>query len=107
MADAGQQLLDEAFARLQQQSPDRICRAICWLRDPKARPVRLPLGLLLIVASFFWFLPVLGLEMLPMGLLLIAQDVPVLRQPVGRVTLWVADHWLARRRRPDRAGGCR
>lgn len=106
MVDPGQQKLDEAFNRLQQESPDRVCRAIGWLRDPKARPVRLPLGVLLIIGSFFWFLPVLGIEMLPAGLLLIAQDVPVLRKPAGTFMLWVADHWLAARHRHRDRTGC-
>ena len=32
-------------------------------------------GILLIIGSFFWFLPILGLEMFPIGLMLIAIDV--------------------------------
>jgi hypothetical protein len=81
--------LDEAFAELERETPDTLTRAILWLRRPQARWVRLPLGALFILASFFWFLPVLGLEMLPIGLLLIAQDVPVLHEPVGRMMLWL------------------
>ena len=63
------------------------------MRKPQARIVRLPLGILCIVGSFFWFLPVLGLWFLPLGLLLIAQDVPFLRRPVGRMTLYSLDRW--------------
>jgi hypothetical protein len=46
---------------------------------------------------------VLGIEMLPIGLLLIAQDVSFLRRPVGRGTLWLEHKWLALRRRWRRA----
>ena len=86
--------LDKAFEKLERETPDFVTRVILWLRSPKARKVRLPLGALFIVASFFWFLPIVGLEMLPIGLLLIAQDVPFLRQPVGRMTLWLLERWV-------------
>ena len=55
--------------------------------------------LICIVASFFWFLPVIGVEFLPIGLLLIAQDVPFLRRPVARLMLWLEERWRALRRR--------
>lgn len=45
--------------------------------------LRLPLGLLLIAGGFLGFLPVLGFWMVPLGLLLIAIDVPALRAPVS------------------------
>jgi hypothetical protein len=96
--DAGGQELDEAFRRLEQEVPDRVSRAIRWLRDPAARWTRLPLGLLFIAGSLLWFLPVVGIEMLPIGLLLIAQDVPFLRGPVGRLTIWLERKWVALRR---------
>ncbi len=40
--------------------------------------------MLFILGSALWYLSVLGIEMLSIGLLLIAQDVPFLRRPVGR-----------------------
>ena len=90
--------LDKAFEKLERETPDFLTRAICWLHRPQARVVRLPLGILCIVASFFWFLPVIGIELLPIGLLLIAQDVAFLRRPVGRMTLWVLDRWVRLRK---------
>jgi hypothetical protein len=97
--DRGKELLERAFDGLERETPDRLTRVIRWLRDPKSRKIRIPLGILFIVASFFWFLPVLGLEFLPIGLLLIAQDVPFLRRPVARMMLWLEDRWRALRRR--------
>jgi hypothetical protein len=85
--------LEEAFDELQRTAPDSLARAIRWMRKPQARIVRLPLGILCVVGSFFWFLPVLGLWFLPLGLLLIAQDVRFLRRPVGRMTLYLLDRW--------------
>jgi len=86
--------LDEAFDELERETPDFLTRAICWLRKPQARMVRLPLGILCIVAGFLWFLPVVGLEFFPIGLLLIAQDVPFLRRPVGRGTCYLLNRWV-------------
>jgi hypothetical protein len=97
--DEGKALLDRAFDGIEREVPDRATRAIRWLRNPKSRWLRIPLGILCIVASFFWFLPVLGLWFLPIGLLLIAQDVPFLRRPVGRLMLWLEDRWRTLRAR--------
>ena len=103
-AKRGEELLDQAFEGLEQQTPDRLTRIIRWLRDPKARKVRIPLGLLFIAASFFWFLPIVGLEFLPIGLLLIAQDVPFLRRPVAKMMLWGERKWAEQRRQLARPG---
>ena len=90
----GQQQLGQAFDRLEQEAPDRA-RFIHWFRDPKARWVRLPLGTIFILASFAGpFLPIVGIEMLPLGLLLVALDVPFRKEPVARLTLWLTDKWV-------------
>lgn len=93
MTDMGRKELDEALDGLQRQAPECMARAIRWLRTPKARWFCIPVGVLFIIGSFFWFLPVLGIEMLPIGLLLIAQDVPFVRKPVGRTMIWLERHW--------------
>lgn len=94
MADDGKRVLDQAYAGLEAEVPDRVTRAIRWLRAPEARPVRLPVGVLLVLAGALGgWLPVLGVEMVPLGLLLVANDVPFLRKPVGRATLWLEARW--------------
>jgi hypothetical protein len=95
--DRGRDTLDKAYEGLEREAPDRVARAIRWLRKPEARWVRWPLGALLIVGGFFGFLPVLGFEFIPIGLLLVAQDIPFLREPVGRFTLWLEERWVALR----------
>lgn len=85
--------LERAYRGLEQETPDSVTRAIRWLRDPAHRWIRWPLGIVLIVSGFFGFLPVVGFEFIPVGLLLIAQDIPVLREPVGRFTLWLEEKW--------------
>jgi hypothetical protein len=83
--------LDQAFDRLQAMLPGKPSRALGWLHNPPSRYVRLPLGIFCVIGGFLWFLPVLGIEMLPIGVLLIAQDVPFLRKPVGKAMLPMLD----------------
>ena len=70
-----------------------------WLREPSFRWVRIPLGILLIIGGFLSILPVLGIWMVPLGALLLAQDIPFLRRPVGRAMVWLERQWLKWRRR--------
>lgn len=81
-------------------------RLVPLLRGPLTRlrrghwfPLRFPLAVLLTVGGFFWFLPVLGLWMLPAGLLLLAIDLPHLRGPISAAIIrgrrW-SQRWLRR-----------
>lgn len=69
-----------------------------WIRRPSSRFVRIPLGILLIVGGIFSFLPVLGIWMLPLGLFLIALDLPLLQGPINRLTFWAQRKWQNWRR---------
>lgn len=68
-----------------------------WLRQPSSRLVRIPLSALLILGGIFSILPILGLWMLPLGLLLIAQDVPFLQMPLANTLGWIERKWMARK----------
>ncbi len=57
------------------------------LRRDSWFPIRFPLALLLIVGGVFSFLPVLGIWMLPLGLLLLAVDLPILRGPISALVI--------------------
>jgi len=83
MADKSLIRLQREFDHLQRGIPNWGSRPIGWLRRPGAIFLRLPIGLLLIVGGFFSFLPILGLWMLPLGLLFLALDIPFLRKPVA------------------------
>lgn len=48
------------------------------------RWVRIPAGVGLTIGGCLWFLPVVGLWMLPIGLATLAVDVPPMRPPVTR-----------------------
>lgn len=65
--------------------PANIRQPIVWLRRPRSRWVRIPAGVLLIVGGCLGFLPILGLWMFPLGLALLAEDLPILRQLRNRV----------------------
>lgn len=90
--------LNEAYHRLEGELPGRLRPALHWLHSPRSRPVRIPLGILCIIASFFWYLPVIGLEFFPIGLLLVAHDLPVLRRPASRLTMRLLDWYDGARR---------
>jgi hypothetical protein len=98
-------MISKASARLNRLL-DRLQRQVAisapvltWLRRPSARLVRIPIGILLIFGGIFSILPVLGIWMLPLGLLLLAIDVPVLQGPVSGTILRVQRKWTTWRRR--------
>lgn len=80
------------FARqldhLERRSP-RFGRALSVLTAPRRAWLRLPAALGLIVGGVAGFLPVLGFWMLPLGLILLAIDIPPLRPAVGSAVLRV------------------
>jgi hypothetical protein len=85
--------LDRQFERIGRQVP-ATARFLHWVRRPHMHLVRIPLSLLLIFGGIFSFLPVLGIWMLPLGLAVLAIDIPPLRGPVGnaivRLQRWIA-----------------
>ncbi|MGX5735998.1 hypothetical protein [Bosea thiooxidans] len=95
----GRQELRQAFRRFEREVPPWFGRTLRRLRHPRARWIRLPIGVLLVVGGVFSILPVLGIWMLPIGLLLLAGDIPVLRRPVARLTVWGSERWARLRRR--------
>ncbi|WP_027582498.1 hypothetical protein [Bradyrhizobium sp. Ai1a-2] len=90
--------IDRHFAWFEGKLPPRPARFFAWLRRPSSRYARMPLAILLMLGGVFSFLPVLGLWMLPLGLVLFAQDVPVLQKPTARTLGWVERKWTERQR---------
>ena len=106
MPDPHEKRLDRQWIRLRRELPESAARQLGWLREHKARRVRIPVGILLIVGGFLGFLPILGFWMVPLGLLLLAQDVPFLKRPAGRALVWFNRTWQRWKRRwrgPDDA----
>jgi hypothetical protein len=72
-----------------------------WLKHPKWKWLRPPLGVLLVLAGALGFLPVLGFWMIPLGLAVLAVDFPAAARAeawlMGRVRAVVARYraWRA------------
>jgi hypothetical protein len=90
--------IDRHFAWFETKLPPGPAKFVNWLRKPSSRLVRFPLGILLILGGIFSILPLLGLWMLPLGLILIAQDIPWLEKPVAQFLGWLERKWLDRQR---------
>jgi hypothetical protein len=94
MRKSSKATLRDAFKRLEHEVPDSVARVIRNLRHPEARWVRIPVGILFILGGFLApIVPILGVWMIPIGLLFIAYDVPFLRRPVAGFTIWGAERW--------------
>ncbi len=65
-------------------------------RHPNAW-IRRGAGVALIIGGILGFLPILGFWMLPLGVVLISDDIPWLRRQRRRLQSW----WLKRRRGAD------
>jgi hypothetical protein len=76
---------EEEMDRFQGHMPDWAGRNFDRLRQPEAVLVRVPAGIALTGGGMLGFLPVLGVWMLPLGLALLAYDVPPMRPPLARV----------------------
>lgn len=57
-------------------------RFVTWLQARNATIFRVQIAILMVLGGMFSFLPVLGLWMLPFGLMLLAVDLPFLQGPV-------------------------
>lgn len=82
--------------RFEARLPARLAGWCRYLRQPESRNVRIPAALLLVLGGLFSFLPVLGIWMLPLGLLLVAIDLPRLQPPLMRVLHYIERKWLTR-----------
>ena len=90
-----EQRIDGLIGRL----PARLQTTIRWLRRPGLRWVRVLAGLLFIAGAFLSMLPVFGIWMLPLGLMLLAEDIPPVRRVRDRFLNWIErhrPHWFAR-----------
>jgi hypothetical protein len=87
--------LDRKIDTFAQRLPRWAARFLRWLKAPSSRLVRIPMALLLIGGGLLSFLPFLGFWMLPLGAILLAQDVPLLQRPLVRSLTWLERQWRA------------
>lgn len=84
---------DARVAYLLGKVPPRLRSAVVWLRAPERSPMRIGAACLLILGGVFSILPVLGLWMLPLGLGLLADDIPRLKPPLEKAARRVEAVW--------------
>ena len=77
----------EEMDRFQNHIPTWVSHNLNRLRGKRAKWVRVPTGVALIGGGVLGFfpLPVLGIWMLPVGLALLAHDIPKMRRPIARL----------------------
>ncbi|MCE0744558.1 hypothetical protein LWC05_11750 [Acetobacter sicerae] len=91
-------LFDRRRSVLLAKLPDRLEKGALWLLEPSRWWARVPSGLLFCAGGVLSFLPVLGIWMLPLGLLLLAEDVSFCRSISAKMMGWFA------RRKPELFG---
>lgn len=75
--------------RLQDHLPEWAARVLQKVRAPGAIWMRIPLALALTAGGFVGFLPILGFWMLPLGLALLAFDLPFMRPAMTRLLSFI------------------
>lgn len=99
MSPQAQAQLDRHLDRVEKKLPRRPAKMLRHLRRPSAVYARWTAAIALIAGGLLGFLPVLGFWMVPLGLILIAQDVPMLRRPLARVLGYLERKWQAWKKR--------
>ena len=83
---------DQEAKKLQARLPRFAGAALRW--GIESSPfVRWPIAIILVFGGFLGFLPILGFWMAPLGLILIAEDLPFLRPPLARLFAWILRKW--------------
>lgn len=88
---------EQRLERLINRLPPRLQRVVRWLRRPSSRWVRVPAGVLLICGGLLSILPLLGIWMLPLGMVLLAEDIAPLQRARDRLLDWIErryPHWM-------------
>jgi hypothetical protein len=60
---------------------------------PRSRIARIAIGVALILGGIVGFLPILGFWMIPLGIMVLAIDIPIFQRLIERVSAW----WKRRR----------
>ena len=80
--------------KFRRRLPDWMANALRGLAQSSPW-LRWPAAFVLIIAGVFGFLPILGFWMVPLGLVLIVQDVPPLQEPLARLFAYIERKWPA------------
>ena len=55
---------------------------------PQSKALRIGLGILFLAGGLLWFLPILGAWMIPIGLIILSHDFPLVRRWRRRTEVW-------------------
>jgi len=83
------QKLDAIVEKYVDKIPKPLGRFIQWMRKPELRWLRLIVGVLFVIFGFVGFLPILGFWMVPLGLIILAQDSKWLQRPTLKAITWL------------------
>jgi len=86
---------DTRIEALVARLPATVGSAVAWLRKPSRIVVRFGAAILFVLGGVFSILPVLGIWMLPVGLALLAEDLPGLKPKLELVARWIEGRWRA------------
>jgi hypothetical protein len=77
----------EEIDRLQKHIPTWVSHNLNHLRGKRAMWMRVPTGVALVIGGVLGFLPlpIVAIWMLPVGLALLAHDIPMMRRPMARL----------------------
>jgi hypothetical protein len=82
--------LHDELDRLQERLPNWARRMLRSARKPSAGWVRIPIAVALIIGGIVGIvLPIIGFWMVPLGLALLAIDLPFLRGPLARILAFI------------------
>jgi hypothetical protein len=84
--------LEAQRRKFRNRLPDWAAAALNWLR--RSSPW-LSWPVALVIGGIFGVLPLLGFWMVPLGLLLMVQDIPLLQPPLARLFAYVRKKWPA------------
>ena len=79
--------------------PAPLPRWLRWMRKPEAQWVRIATGISFIIGSCLSILPIFGIWMLPLGMIVLAQDIPLFQRLCSRLLDWIERRhpaWLAK-----------
>ena len=93
-----EQYIREKLDRL----PPRIAQSVHKLRNAQPAWLRLVAAALLIVGGLLWFLPVVGIWMLPVGLILVADQFPATKRLLVKLLLRIEVPKKRERKDPSR-----
>jgi hypothetical protein len=88
-----ERILQRRLDKAERYLPGLLGEWVGHLRQPSASWVRVPLGVLLVLGGALSILPVLGIWMLPLGSVLLALDVALLRRPTAHMLVFGGRLW--------------